>query len=326
MNAVVKNTSSTALASINSLKQGIANVQQTMVRKSSDPYLRMLKDGVWVYGQEDLEVEPGSIWAANPLSIQHGWVAWNREKGADNSGGPLGEVMVSLNTPLPGKDTLKDVGADWDYQMAIAFMCLTGTDKGEQVLYKASSVGAAKAMDDLVKAIMRQLDADDTKPVPTVTFDNSSYNHKLYGKTYEPVIDINGWVELSDTAPEVEEPAAEQAAQAKTETAKPARARTRSVPATGNTTAGPQAPAGEEDELAAMERKIVEMKLAKEAKAKAAPAADATVAVDPVAARKAALMAEMAALDAEAAGTQAEQPKAQSEAPAGNAPMRRRRS
>ena len=43
MNAVAKATT-TALAStaLASLRQGITNVQQTMVRKSSDPYLRML--------------------------------------------------------------------------------------------------------------------------------------------------------------------------------------------------------------------------------------------------------------------------------------------
>ena len=324
MNAIVQRANaSTALAALSSLKAGIQNVQQTMVRKSSDPFLRMLKDGEWVYGQEDIEVEDGSLWAANPLSIEHGWTAWDRSPKADNSNGPLGEVMVPQSQPLPGKDTLKDVGADWEYQTAIIFQCLNGTDKGEQVKYKASSVGASKAMDELVKAISRQLDADETKPVPVVKFSNSTYSHKQYGKVYEPVLEVVDWLPLSDEMPEVAEPEAKAEAP-KVEDKPAARTRTRSVPATKPVE---QAAPAEDDELAQLEAAIVAAKLAKEAKAKAA---QETVAVDPAvvdaAAKKAALLAQLAAL--EEGDAPAEQPAqaAQSEAPAGGQPLRRRRS
>lgn len=318
MNAVVQRANaSTALAALSSLKAGIQNVQQTMVRKSSDPFLRMLKDGEWVYGQEDIEVENGSLWAANPLSIEHGWTAWDRSPKADNSNGPLGEVMVPQSMPLPNKAELKDVGADWEYQTSIVFQCLNGTDKGEQVKYKASSVGASKAMDELVKAISRQLDADETKPVPVVKFSNSTYSHKQYGKVYEPVLDIVDWLPLTDETPEVAEPEA-KAEEPKAETAAPAK-RTRSVPATKPTEQA--APADGDDELAELEAAIVAAKLKKEAAARAA----AAPAVDEAAAKKAALLAQLTAL--EEGETQAEQPaQAQSEAPAGNQPLRRRRN
>jgi hypothetical protein len=310
-NEVANRTASTALGALKSLKAGIANVQQTMVKKSGKPYLRMLKDGEWVYGQEDIEVETGSLWAVNPFSIEHGWTAWKRGEGVDNSGGPLGEVMVPMNQVCPAKTTLHDVGADWEYQMAVELKCLNGTDKGEEVSYKASSVGASKAMDALIKAMMNQLDADEDNPVPIVSLDSSTYNHKKYGKTYEPVITIKEWAPLSDTPPEVDEPVKEEP---KVEATKP---RTRSVPATKTDT---PAPAEEDDEIAKLEKMILAKKLAKEQADK-----PATVAVDPVAARKAALMAEMAALDA--ADAQAAQPgTAQAEAPAGGQPLRRRRN
>jgi len=320
MNAIAERTASTAVGALQSLKKGIANVQQTMVRKNSSPFLRMLQDGHWVYGQEDIEVETGSIWAANPLSIEHGWTAWNREKGADNSGGPLGEVMVPQSAPLPPKDTLKDVGADWEYQTAITFRCLNGTDKDEQVMYKASSVGASKAMDVLVKAIMRQLDEDENSPVPLVSFDSSTYNHKTFGRTYEPVFNIVDWAPLDGEQPVVADPEPKAAAPAKAAAAKP---RTRTVPAT---TA--KAAVDEDDELAKMEAEIARRKAAKDAAAKAddatRPLSAAELDAIAKAKRKAELLAQMQELEADDAPA-AEQAAAQAEAPASDQPMQRRR-
>lgn len=324
MNTEVANasTASTALGALRSLKQGIANVQQTLVNKSATPFLRLGRDGKWIYGAESIEVEDGSLWAANPLAIEHGWVAWDRSKDADNSGGPLGEVMVPMNHPCPPKDTLKDVGHDWSYQLALPLICINGTDKGEQVEYKANSVGGIDALDGLIKAIGIQIDADENNPVPVIALGSASYQHKKYGKTYTPELNIQAWVPLTDQLPQVADPAPK----APVEAAKP---RTRSVPATTAKAAAQEAAVDanvaeeEDDELAALQRQIAEKKAAKEAASKSA--ADA---VDPVAAAKAAakakLLAEMAALDAEDGGEQADAPKA--EAPAAGAPQRRRRA
>jgi hypothetical protein len=116
--------------------------------------------------------------------------------------------MVALSAPLPPKETLADhmdVNAPREYQTSIEFLCLNGTDKGEQVVYKASSKGGINAMDDLIKAIGLQLDADDTKPVPVVKFAFDTYNHKEYGKTYVPVLEVVDWIELTDKIPDVGE-------------------------------------------------------------------------------------------------------------------------
>lgn len=314
MNALVQNTASTAIGALKSLKQGIANVQQTLVRSSANPFLRMQKDGVWVYGQEDIQVENGSLWAANPMSLQHGWTAWKKAKGQekiDNSGGPVGEAMVALSAPLPPKETLADhmdVNAPWEYQTSIEFLCLNGTDKGEQVVYKASSKGGINAMDDLIKAIGLQLDADETKPVPVVKFAFDTYNHKEYGKTYVPVLEVVDWIELTDKIPDVGE-VQQRVADPVKEAAK-------------------AAPAEEEDEIAKMERLILEKKLAADKAKKAAEQTKAATPEEIAAAAKAKrlaeLQAEMAALDG--GGAPAAQPAtAQAEAPADGKPLRRRR-
>lgn len=315
-NVATASTASTALGALKSLKQGIANVQQTLVNKSATPFLRLGRDGKWIYGAESIEVEDGSLWAANPLGIEHGWVAWNREKDADNSGGPIDEVMVPMNQQLPPKDSLKDVGHNWDYQMAIPLLCLNGTDKGEEVLYKANSVGGIDALDGLIKAIGLQIDDDESKPVPVIKLGSDSYQHKKYGKTYTPVLNIIDWVPLAEQMPEVADPAP----QAEVQAAKP---RTRSVPATKPTETAQAAPAeDEDDELAALQRQLEEKRAAKAAAAATQQKAD-TVPVDAKAAARAKLLAEMAALDADD-GAAPEATKA--EAPAAGAPQRRRRS
>jgi hypothetical protein len=309
-------TSSTALGALKSLRAGLQNVQQTIVNKTANPFLRLGRDGIWIYGPESIEVEEGSLWAANPFSIEHGWTAWDRSKDADNSSGPLGEIMVAMSAPLPPKDSLHDVGADWSYQMAVSFVCLNGTDKGEQVLYKANSVGGVDALEGLIKAIGLHLDEDENTPVPVVSFGSDSYQHKKYGKTYTPELTIVQWAPMSETAPEVEEPE-EQAKAA--EPAKATRTR-RSVPATKPKEEPAPADADEGGDEDAELTKLMEQVAAKKA-AKDAAAKQDTVAVDPRAAAKAKLLAELAALEGDAEPAKEDKP-----ADTGAAPLRRRRS
>lgn len=310
MNEVVNRPAGGAIAALNALKHGIANVRQTLVTKSTNPFMKLGKDGIWCYGAENIEVENGSLWAVNVLSFEHGWVAWERGEDADNSDGPKGEVMYPMNMPLPDKAEMKDVGAEWKYQISCELLCLNGTDKGEQALYKANSVGGTDAMDGLTKAIGAHLEEDDTTPVPVIRLGSDSYQHKKWGKTYTPVFDIVDWVPLSDQLPTVAEPAPKAAPAA----AKP---RTRSVPASK---AEPAPPAEQDDELAALERQLAEKKAAK------AAAEQATVAVDPKAAARAKLLAELAAMDNADEGQAAQPaPAAQVEAPASGQPQRRRR-
>ena len=40
------------------------------------PLLRLLKDGIWVFGQDDAEVQKGSHWAINVKTLGWGSVCW----------------------------------------------------------------------------------------------------------------------------------------------------------------------------------------------------------------------------------------------------------
>lgn len=302
MNAIATSTAAGALAALKGLKQGIQNVKSTIMVKGGDPFLRLGKDGNWVYGQEDIEVEGKSHWAANPLSIQHGWIAWNRDKGADNSGGPLGEVMVGLGHPLPPKSSLQDVGHDWDQQISIMMKCLDGTGKGEQVLYKTASVGGVGAMDKLIGAIDIKLAEDTDAVVPILSLDSDSYKHPTYGKIYFPVLTITGWMTLDGVeaveAPEDSQPADEPAPAPEpvkaTRTSKAAEPAAAAIDPANMT-------------LEQMEALIVQKKL----DADKAKAATAKPAVDPAEERRKALLAQLAELDGPAKeAAPAEQPTA----------------
>lgn len=319
MNAIAK-TPVSMLAMVNQLKAGIANVQRTLVKTAGDPYMRFQRDGTWVYGQDDTEVQEGSLWALNPMSIQHGWVAWKRGEKVDNSGGPLGQIMVPATQPKPSEmdlPELSDKSGQWVQQYAVTMLCMTGEDKGEQTLWKTNSKGGVDAFDKLLKAIGIQLDADVTKPVPVVQLLSDSYKNRTYGgNTYTPELKVVQWIEMSESLPDLGMGAeeAEQATPEPEKAAEPAkRTRKASVPAVKAETAT----LDEDPEIAAMMAEIAARKAAKD---KAA-----TVAVDPAAAAKAARIAELKALmEAEETGDDEQVEVAVAAPAAAGEPIRRR--
>lgn len=222
MNSVVEKKDG-ALSAVAGLKAGLANVRQSVRVASSDPFLRLLQDGDWVFGADDEEVEEGSLWAADPRSIEHGVVCWTdhdqtKKKVANEI---VGEVMVPMSQPVPLESAQEDKGWPWKQQLAITIVCVKGAQAGKQTLYKATSEGGKRAIKELVGAIMAQLDVDPGKPVPVFELGVNSYKHKVYGKTYVPVFELQSWealdaTELSEDTSEDDETATEGAAEADT--------------------------------------------------------------------------------------------------------------
>jgi hypothetical protein len=195
MNDLVRNTgAANAVAALGGLRSTLRNVKKTMVVKGGDPYLRMQKDGVWVYGQEDVEVGKGSLWAINPMSLMHGFIAW---PDGEEGGKPLGEVMVPGSEELPLRHTLPEVDGDWDQQFSLILKCVKGEDAGTQVLYKTASTGGTNAVNKLIGLIDARIDDDPEHPVPIVELLSDSYPHKKYGKIRYPVFDVRDWANMA---------------------------------------------------------------------------------------------------------------------------------
>lgn len=220
--------SANALAALGNLKQGLQNVQSHAPSAGGDPILKFDK-GSWLYGQDNVEVEPGSEWAVNPLSFQHGFNCWKfREPGSKEKAELLGEVLVSAMQAPPLKTSLPDYGPknDWNELIKFDLLCVKGEDDGEQVQYKPTSKGGVGATKELLAAIIKQIDDDPSKPVPVVALEGSHYTHEQYGKVFTPVLRIVRWMSMEGV--EAEAPATEQP---KTETAS-TEARTRRAAAT----------------------------------------------------------------------------------------------
>lgn len=157
------------------------------------PFLRMGKDGEWVYGADNTEVEEGSLWAVNPFSMKMGFIAWGPE-GSASEGTVLGEQMALINDDPIQRGNLPDVGGEWTPCVSFELVCLNGEDKGTHTLFKTNSVGGKRAFADMMQLIAAAMDDPEGKCVPIIQLDCDSYPHKKYGKIYTPVFDVKKWV------------------------------------------------------------------------------------------------------------------------------------
>lgn len=215
-NVTTASAANTALAALGNLKQGLQNVQSGIRVAGGEPILRMGRDGIWIYGADNVEVEDGSTWAINPMSLTHGFICWKViPEGSKEKPELLGEETRSMFQPLPNKDSLPDYGHPWAEVLSVQLKCVSGEDEGEQTLYKTSSTGGLRAMKELIGSIMEAIDKHPDTPVPVVQLKSDSYPHKQYGKTYFPVIAIENWVSMDGVAEEAA-PAAEETKPAET--------------------------------------------------------------------------------------------------------------
>lgn len=201
-----------ALASADDLqalgRQMAAQTAAAPIADTADvPFLRLLKSGQWVYGQDSVEVEEGSEWAVNPASLYHGYVAWTDDDQPTTE--VLAERMVRYGVEdLPSQAELgppPSGSRGWQKQLAVQLQCLSGEDRGQQVLYKGTSHGLKKLFaQKLIPAITQRL-LDRADPVAVVTLEAESYKHKKYGLVYSPVFEIVRWAPMNAAAPAAEE-------------------------------------------------------------------------------------------------------------------------
>jgi len=170
--------------------------------------LKMDKTGHWVFGADQTEVEDDSLWAVNPFSFVHGYIAWG-------DGEVLGEKMVPVTQPLPEVDEAPaNAKRGWEMQVGMSLKCIGGEDAGLEVRFSATSVGGKRGVQTLAVAIAAQVEKDQTKPVPVVRLKKDHYTHKSYGRIYTPVFDVQEWVSMDGPAAEEEDAGAAQEAAA----------------------------------------------------------------------------------------------------------------
>lgn len=196
--------SQAGLPAVSSLSTALRSVAAD-VGPSATVILKMDKTGHWVFGADQTEVEDGSLWAVNPFSFVHGYIAWGE-------GEVLGEKMTSVTQPLPEVDA-PPPGAKrgWETQIGFSLKCISGEDEGMEARYSTTSVGGKRAVQALAVAIAAQVEKDQANPVPVVVLAKDHYQHKAYGRVYTPVFEVKKWIGMDGDAeaqaPEAEAPA-----------------------------------------------------------------------------------------------------------------------
>lgn len=189
--------SSANLPAVSTLSTALRALEKD-VGPSGTVILKMDKTGHWVFGADQTEVEDDAVWAINPYSFVHGFIAWG-------DGEVLGEKMASVTQPLPEMDAAP-AGAKrgWEMQIGMALKCRNGEDKDMEARFTATSVGGKKAVQAIGIAIATQVDKDPTKPVPVVRLKKDHYTHKSYGRIYTPVFEVIEWVSMDGAEAEAE--------------------------------------------------------------------------------------------------------------------------
>ena len=195
-------------ANIQDMVAGYARASQE-IDTSSVQFLKMDKDtGEWFYGADETTIGDGSLWAINPTSFQHGWIAWG-DGMHGNQGRNLGERMVSATKPLPLKADLPEVEGSWSLQVGFDMLCVDGEDEGVRVRYLTNSYGGKKLFKTVLDALVAQIssgaDSSGTENyVPIVVLGSSSYDHKKFRRVINPQADIKRWESMSALASKVE--------------------------------------------------------------------------------------------------------------------------
>jgi hypothetical protein len=193
--------SSANLPAVSSLSTSLRALEKD-VGPAGTVILKMDKTGHWVFGADQTEVEDDAMWAINPFSFIHGFIAWG-------DGEVLGEKMVGVSEPLPELDNAPaNAKRGWETQIGMSLKCVGGEDKDMEARFTTTSVGGKRAVQTLGVAIATQVEKDQSKPVPVVRLKKDHYQHKSFGKIYTPVFEIVEWVGLDgakdDVAPEPE--------------------------------------------------------------------------------------------------------------------------
>jgi len=196
---------SAGLPTVQSLTTALESLQVD-VGPVGTAIIKMDKTGHWVFGADQTEVEDDSLWAINPFSFTHGYIAWG-------DGEVLGEKMVPMQSPLPELDAAPpQAKRGWETQIGMSVKCISGEDQGLDARYSVTSVGGKRAIVTLATAIAAEVKRQEkenlpSKPVPVVKLKKEHYQHKSYGRIFTPVFEIVNWVSLDGAA----EPAAEEA-------------------------------------------------------------------------------------------------------------------
>jgi hypothetical protein len=189
-----------ALTSLAALQTALANVNTAAIIGRTGLPMMLFKSredsGTWGFGQRRTIPETDSRWAINPLTFKYGAICFSGNKVVD-------ERLVPVSQPKPVITEMPDTGFPWQEEWAVNMKCTNGADAGVEVIFKATTDGALKAVVLMVDQVRDRINGGqhDGKIVPIVLLEKDSYPHPQYGKVWVPVLTIVDWMPLDGPAP-----------------------------------------------------------------------------------------------------------------------------
>ena len=166
------------------------------------------KNGEYLFGSEQEVIPEGTRFIANMPGLRIGWKRWGNKVVTDERMGLLAEGFRppsrhELGDQDQNQWELDDKRQPRDPWQQTNELTLRGVETGDEFVFATSGKGGIGAIGELCKTygkLYRQ------KPglAPLIELGRDSYQHKVYGKTYFPVLKLVDWVREPDT----EEPSA----------------------------------------------------------------------------------------------------------------------
>lgn len=229
MSALTKYAGGAAL-SVQHLKGALqSSINETgRLGKTGDVEYLQFREGYWQYGKEGFEPDPEGLWIIAVPSLFHGYICWHQKQVEWKKAVPLMQSISTIVVPsdLKGKD-----GAQLIRGFTLA--CMHGDDAGVTAEFSTNSRGGLEMVEKLVDAITAQIDVDPDMIWPVVKLSSSSYQHKEYGLTHKPELEITGWMTaeeaLRETHADEDEPEAQETAPTKPAATKTVTRRTKAA-------------------------------------------------------------------------------------------------
>jgi hypothetical protein len=193
------------LPSLAELSESLKDFAETVPVRPKEVYLKMDKTGHWVYGADQTEIEPDSLWAVNPFSFVKGYICWGAQN-TPSMGKLLGEKMYTQFQKMP-KELPEDIpdSNGWEYQNGFSLSCISGTDKGLQARFMTKTKGGVPEVQRLSFEIHAHGLEDPSTPIAIIKLKSAHYTHPAgYGRIYNPVLELVKFVS-NETEPKAED-------------------------------------------------------------------------------------------------------------------------
>jgi hypothetical protein len=151
--------------------------------------LRFLKTNKWVHGLDEVDVHQDDVWAVNPASFEHGWIAWG-------AAGVIEEAMVSIIDPMPNlihTPPVEQCKRGVEKQFSCELQAMTGDYAGVVVTFSASNKGGTEALVQLAQVIGNRVRLQPESAIPLVRLKSTSYRHSKHGTVYKPAFEVMEW-------------------------------------------------------------------------------------------------------------------------------------